>query len=331
MSKYDVLHFEDKIADTQKGAADSTISGLKGRYERIKQPKGISALFLSKNTVTEHRCVEGGTQIKFTQDAGRLSTIKAACSSAEKIYLVMHGDPRTTDVCYTNGVPSTAGVVQLASAKQLAAFLAPILSGSKRNLRLALVMCYGARCKNYLSANVNHQGMIPQADLVTSFAYRLYHALVHDHAISASLSAVTGKICHDSTTGSAMVEVEEVIDLNMEFSEANRAKLDSMKAAVGELKPLDKQDDTYKASYAAWASGATGSGLAQRVKDVQTRRTTVLNSLPTAKNSGNSKKYGKIEYRMKGSTLKVISKYGDSTTGLGAGTVLYSGPLLSPG
>src|SRR5689334_6968403 len=98
MSKYVVLNFEDKIADTQKGAADSTISGLKGRYERIKQPKGISALFLSKNTVTEHRCVEGGTQIKFTQDAGRLSTIKAACSSAEKIYLVMHGDPRTTDV-----------------------------------------------------------------------------------------------------------------------------------------------------------------------------------------------------------------------------------------
>lgn len=333
MSTYVVLNFEDKITDTQKGAADSTIQGLKGRYERIKQPKGISAVFLTKNTVTEHRCVEAGPPvIQFTQDAGRLATIKTACNGAEKIYLVMHGDPRTTDVCYTNGVPSTAGVVQLATAKQLAAFLAPVLSGTKRELRLALVMCYGARCRNYLSANVNHQGMIPQADLVTSFAYRLFHALVHDHTIKASLSAVTGKICHDSTTGSAMVEVEEVIDLNMEFSESNRAKLDSMKLAVGgELKPQNEQDATYKANYAAWTTSVAGSALMQNVKDVQTRRTATLNSLPTAKNSGNAKKYGKIEYRLKGGTLLIRSKYGDSTTGLGAGAALYSGPLLAPG
>lgn len=330
MSQYIVLNFEDKITDTQKGAADSTILGLKARYEVIKKPKGISSLFLSSNSVTEHRCVEAAP-IKFTDDAGRLATIRAACTGAKKIYLVMHGDPRTTDLCYTNAVPATAGVLQLASPVQLAAFLAKVLVGAKSGYRLALVMCYGARCKDYKSANVNHQGMIPQADLITSFAYRLFYALVHGQGIKASLSAVTGKISHDSNTGGALVEVEEMIDLNMEFSESNSAKLASMRAAVGELKALDQQDAQYKAKYAAWTTSDEGSALMQRVKTAQDTRKSVAASLPMPKKSGSMHKYGKIEYRIKGSTLTIASRYGDSATGLAAGTVLYSGPLLQPG
>jgi hypothetical protein len=330
MSQYIVLNFEDKITDTQKGAADSTILGLKGRYEVIKKPKGISSLFHSKHAVTEHRCVDAGPPIGFTTDAARLAGIRVACSGAKKIYLVMHGDPRTTDICYTNSVPATAGVVPLASPTQLAAFLAPLLLGTNE-YRLALIMCYGARCKDYRSANVNHQGMIPQTDLVTSFAYRLYHALVHGHAIKASMSAVTGKIAHDSTTGNALVEVEEMIDLNMEFSEANSAKLASMKAAVGTPKPLDQQDATYKANYGRWSTSDEGVALSKRVKDAQNARNTMIPTLPAEKRSGSMHKYGKIEYRLKGTTLKIWSKYGDSATALAAGTALYSGPLLAPG
>jgi hypothetical protein len=330
MSQYIVLNFEDKITDTQKGAADSTILGLKARYEVIKAPRGISKVFLSKSSVTEHRCVEANP-VKFTDDATRLATIRAACTSAKKIYLVMHGDPRTTDLCYTNAVPSTAGVVQLASPVQLAAFLARVLVGAKNGYRLALVMCYGARCRNYLSANVNHQGMMAQADLVTSFAYRLFHALVSGQGIKTSLTAVTGKIAHDSTTGGALVEVEEMIDLNMEFSEANSAKLASMRAAVGAPKALNEQDDTYKANYAAWSTGAAGSALIGRVKTAQDARKAVVATLPTAKASGSMHKYGKLEYRLKSATLTIASRYGDTASGLAAGTVLYSGPLLAPG
>lgn len=330
MSQYAVLNFEDKITDTQKGAADSTILGLKARYEVRKKPKGISSIFLSSNTVTEYRCVDAGPPIKFSDDATRLSTIRNACSAAKKIYLVMHGDPRTTDVCYTNAVPSTAGVVQLATAAQLASFLAKVLVGGKA-YRLALVMCYGARCKRYLSADVNHQGMIPQQDLVTSFAYRLYYRLVHDHAIKARLSAVTGKIAHDSSTGGALVEVEEMIDLNMEFSEANSAKLASMKAVVGAPKALNEQDDDYKAKYAAWSKSDEGSALSKRVKDAQAARNAAVAKLPVAKGSGSMHKYGKIEYRLEKSVLAIVSKYGDTATTLAPGTVLYSGPLLTPG
>lgn len=331
MSSYVVLNFEDKITDTQKGAADSTILGLKSRYEVHKQPKGIGKIFMSRNAVHEHRCVDAGPPIAFTTDAVRLATIRAACSGAEKVYLVMHGDPRTTDVCYTNGVPSTAGVVQLATAQQLAAFLAPLLVGGSKARRLALVMCYGARCRDYMSANVNHQGMIPQADLVTSFAYRLFYALVHDHNVRASLSAVTGKISHDSQTGGAMVEVEEMIDLNMEFSEANSAKLTSMRAAVGELKPLNEQDAAYKANFDAWKTSPGGAATSQRVQTAQAAKKATLAGLPMQKSSGAMHKYGKIEYRVKGATLSIRSKHGDGATGLAAGTALYTGALLAPG
>jgi hypothetical protein len=328
MGRYIVLNFEDKITDKGVGASDSTVKGLTQRYEVRKAPKGISGAFASKNTVTEHRCVDAGPPIGFSQDAARIADIKTACSGAEKIYLVMHGDPRTTNVCYTNAVPSTAGVVQLATASQLAAFLAKVLGG-KQELRLALVMCYGARCRTYQSAMVNHQGMIPQAELVTSFAYKLFHAL-HGQGIKNRLSAVTGKISHDSKTGAAMVEVEEMIDLNMEFSEAKTAKLASMKATVGEPKAQDKQDAAYKENYKTWTTSAGGAAVIQRFNTAQQALKAGQAKLPKG-SDGTMHKYGKLEYRLKGDKLTIATKYGDSTTGLKPGTVLYSGPLLQPG
>ena len=329
MSTYAVLNFEDKIADTQKGAADDTIRGLKNRYEVTKQHKGLAKLALGRNTLTEYRCVVNQHPPAFTTDPVLLSQIRAACSHAEKIYLVMHGDPRDTDVCYTNSIGSSSGVLHLATAQQMGTFLAQVLSTTREN-RLALVMCYGARCRDYVSANVNHQGMIPQADLVTSFAYRLYYRL-YEQNIKARLSAVTWKICHDAQTGGAMVEVEEMIDLNMEFSEANTAKVASMKAALGEIKGLDKQDATYKADLLAWQTSSQGAALTQRSKDAMAARTQARDRLPQDRRSGQIRKYGKIAYRTKGNTLTIISKYGDSVNQMAPGTVLYSGPVLQPG
>jgi hypothetical protein len=215
---------------------------------------------------------------------------------------------------------------------QLAAFLSTVLVGAKDDYRLALVMCYGARCQRYLSADVNHQGMIPQADLVTSFAYRLFYALVHTHHIRASMTAVTGKIAHDSTTGAAMVEVEEMIDLNMDFSEANSVKINAMRGAVGgDLLPVNQQDATYKANELAWKQSADGAAALLRVKNAQDAKKAVLDHLPAERFGGSMRKYGKIEYRLKGAVLTIASKYGDSVTALPAGTVLYKGPLLAAG
>ena len=331
MAKYVVLNFEDRIDDTAIGAADSTIKGLKARYEKRRAPRGIKKLFLAKHHVIEHRCVEPDAPLRFTDDPARIAAMRSDCQSSEKIYLVMHGDPRATDTCFTNAVPSTAGVLALANAKQLSAYLARLLPPRKARYRLALVMCYGARCKAYLSAEVNHQGMIPQQHLVTSFAYRLFQPLVTNHAVNASLSAVTGKIAHDSSTGGAMVEVEEMIDLNMEFSDVNREKLASMRAAVGgELLPQNEQSAAYKQRMADWQQSAEGKAKLGAFGDVMARRKQASAALTGPKASGSMHKYGKIEYRLVPAGIRIASKYGDSTGGLAAGTVLYEGPILAP-
>jgi hypothetical protein len=82
----------------------------------------------------------------------------------------MHGDPRTTDVCYTND-PDAIGDVQLADHTGLANFVKlVILPRNNATIRIALVMCYGARCKRYQRAQVDHMGMIAANDLKTSLS-----------------------------------------------------------------------------------------------------------------------------------------------------------------
>jgi hypothetical protein len=141
---------------------------------------------------------------------------------------------------------------------------------------------------------------------------------------------VTGKISNDANTGGAMVEIEEMIDLNMEFAESKTAKLASMKAAVGAPKPENEQDAAYKKNFAAWKTSSGGAAVTQRYDTAQQALLAAKAKLPKG-SDGTLHKYGKLEYRLKGGKLTIATKYGDSTTGLQPGTVLYSGPLLQPG
>lgn len=311
MSTYVVLNFEDKIGSTDKGAADSTILALTHRYETKKQRSGLGKLFLGKHAVREHRCVEEQPVVGFTTNAGTLQTIRQACASAEKVYLVLHGDPRTTDTAYTNAI-GKVGVVNLCSSAQLAAFLAGVLP-RKDHQRLALVMCYGARCKDYRSANVNHQGAMGINDLKTSFAYRLVYELVQ-LGFNPLLSAVTGKIQHNTQTGQALIEREELIDVNMELAEASRTY---------------SQDAKPHGGGAVFMKTEEGRRQYDGIKNIQAQLQQVRTQLPQGDESN---KYGKLVFKYKGTTLTVVNKYGgQGTNAVAAGTVLYSGALVAPG
>jgi hypothetical protein len=294
-----------------KGAADSTIAALKHRYEGLKQTKGFTKFFVGKNAVNEHRCVTETPTIGFTTDATILQGIRQACASAAKIYVVLHGDPRTTDTAYTNAVGSV-GVVTLCSSHQLAAFLDGILP-NKDQQRIALVMCYGARCKDYRSANVNHQGAMDIGDLKTSFAYRLMYELVQLNR-TPLISAVTGKIQHNNTTGRALVEREELIDVNMELAESMRTFT---------------QDAKLHGGGEAFKKTATGKSQFDAIKVLQDTRKDVRGTLGSGDESN---KYGKLVFRYKGTTLAIANKYGgQGPAAVGPGTIIYSGPLVTPG
>jgi len=310
VSSYVVLNFEDKIGSTAKGA-DSPILALTHRYETRKQRSGLGRMFLGKHKVNEHRCVQELPMVGFTTDATTLQTIRQACASAEKVYLVLHGDPRTTDTAYTNAI-GKVGVVNLCSSAQLAAFLSGVLP-RKDHQKIALVMCYGARCKDYRSANVNHQGAMGINDLKTSFAYRLVYELVQ-LGFNPLVSAVTGKIQHNAQTGHALIEREELIDINMELAEASRTFTQDAKlhGGGGEFKKTDE-----------------GKRQFDGIKDIQAQLQQARTHLPQGDESN---KYGKLVFKYKNATLKIVNKYGgQGANAVTAGTVLYSGALVTPG
>jgi hypothetical protein len=329
VSTYVVLNFEDRIDAADAGAAEATIRGLTNRYTGRKGPKTAWGKRHFPNAVIEHRCVEPGPAKALTTDAGRLAAMRRDCTAATKIYLVMHGDPRQTDKCFTNATPATAGVVELTHPKGIAQFLNRVLGARRTAYRVALIMCYGARCRRYLTADVHHQKRIANADLVTSFAYRLFHELVDTYSLDVRLSAVTGKISHEESSGRAMVEVDEMIDVSMAFSDAVRDRKDAMTAAVGgALLPLNEQSPAYKQQVEDWKASPDGVAKNQAYVDARLAKDAMAGQLG-ARSFGLAK-YGKIEYRKWGRGIRIASRYGDTTTGLRAGAVLYSGPILAP-
>jgi len=309
MSRYAILNFEDKIGSEGKGAADSTIMALKYRYEQKRAPRGLKKIFVKGNVVEEYRCVKKNP-VAFTTDPGALLSIKEACAKATKIYAILHGDPRTTDTAYTNAQVGV-GVQQLCTAQQLAAFLTKVLP-AKGDFTLALVMCYGARCRNYKSANVYHQGSMPIEDLKTSFAYRLVYYL-KEAGYAPTVTAVTGKIQHDHTSGRALIEREELIDVNMELAETSRK-------FTQDAKPHGGGQEFKK----------TTGGQAQfaQINALQAQRTAIRKDLPAGDESN---KYGKLVYRVRNGILTIVNKYGaDGDNAVGPQTVLYSGAPVPP-
>jgi hypothetical protein len=348
MGKYVVLNLEDKYLGTGKGAADSTVAALRLRYEQQQQPKGLKKMFLGTNALVEHRCVEVNKgAIDFTKDAVRLAQIRTDCSTAQKIYVVAHGDPRTTDICYTNSTTGV-GVTRLATYGELGSFLGSVLPAGKDPVRMSLVMCYGARCKQYQRAVVDHTAMISAADLASSFAYQLYRELVKARKIK--LTAVTGKIQHDSTTGRSMVEIEDLIDENMEIAEARKAQTDSKGPLIAQYKALlaggnsDTKINAMLAQYRQNPAKSAANPLEQYAKDLvaweNSGGTAIKARLNTAvaartevlKRTGNKEelpKYGKFIYTYAGGVLTIASKYGKAgDPNMPPMTVLYQGALL---
>jgi len=64
-------------------------------------------------------------------------------------------------------------------------------------------MCYGARSENF---RLDHQGMIPAADLKTSFAYKFYRRICTFRNVR--MTARTGATGFDTQTGRSTVESE---------------------------------------------------------------------------------------------------------------------------
>jgi hypothetical protein len=205
MPGYVLLNFEDPIGQ-YGGALQSSIAGI-GVKGNVKG-----------HAVQTFDCVElirryiTGLPAPIT--AQDLTALDLACFSADKIYVVIHGDPRR------GAVGLTTDMQQLCTAAQLAVFLLRIVPVRQAQYTISMIMCYGARSATWQHALADHQGRMSPQILATSFAYRLFKEICTLRNVR--LTARTGRVNHNPGTGVVNVEEDMAIDEYIDMDEYNK-------------------------------------------------------------------------------------------------------------
>lgn len=340
MSSFVVINLADPSG---MGAISSLKLGVTAKRTRT----GLKRKLYGNHSVPQFDCFA----MLAADQAGTLSrtdpevvALRNACRQAKKIYLATHGTPSDVDHCFA----AAAGGAPLATAAQLAQFMLLALPMRTEKYDIALVMCYGARTSTYLSANLNHQGAVALNDLRTSFAYKLYRTLCR--ARPCRMTARTGAVAFDSTTGRSSVEDELAIDARV--AKENFLRQDHIVPTTNEWRAARVD----RARYETTLNLPNNTPLDQRPTEQFNRLNEAFKNNPgrVATNDEERKikayqemmrtkegfqqvqdanpdriKYGKVVYEYTAGTLTVTNKYGDvANGGVAANTVLYQGPIV---
>ena len=312
-----------------------------GPVTRVKQGleakirKGPRTVAVGDDIVPIHDLFDELKDLKDGTALGdRLRAARDDCDVAEKIYLCTHGLANDTE----HGFGAASGGDALGTWKDFGRLMARLLPKKDKLYKVALVMCYGARTEQYYARDLNHQGMIPEALLKTSFAYKLYSYLCNTRGRQVTMTARTGAVGFDAATGVSTVEQEAAIDIALDLEEYLRSpKIDRILKKWAEYKRVAMEEGEeqgnkwaelnwkYKNNPNAYASPFSKKAVAGKA----------YHQVVAYKNAREMKKfeyqdlqkYGKIVYTNGGGTLTIVNKYGHNS-GIGPGTVLYTGPFL---
>lgn len=329
MPGYVLLNFEDPIGN-YSGALQSSVAGI-----------GVKAN-VKGHQVQTFDCVELITRYITGQPtpitAPDLTALQVACVGADKIYVVIHGDPRRGTVGLTTNMQ------QLCTAAQLAVFMLRIVPARQAQYTISMIMCYGARSATWQHALVDHQGKMPAQVLSTSFAYQLFKEICTLRDIR--LTARTGRVNHNAQSGVVYVEEDMAIDEYIATDEynkdiiANRAQrqapVDAAKTQFllngGNDQQWTAMFDKHRLNANAPAVGPQEMVIKPFVAWLYHGKQATVDAYDAAwMQAGNIEraKYGKLVYTYTGGKLKVVNKYGNPhDKKIKAGYVLYSGPLL---
>ena len=145
--------------------------------------------------------------------------ISELCGRADKIMIGVHGHFGDTNQGYAGmGWGMGSGVVGTAS--EFARLIAGFLCGGK-SYKLALIMCFGARSAR---PRVNHDGDLEEADIKSSFAYKFFKEICQRSEATVSMTARTGSVAFDASTGRTMVQTEAAVQAEMDNADLQAAE-----------------------------------------------------------------------------------------------------------
>lgn len=323
-----LLNFEDTIGN-YSGALQATVTGTTNKAN----VKG-NQLQIFDCVELMRRYVHG---LNNPLTANDFQPLSAACFASDKIYVVIHGDPR-------RGVGLTTNMQQLCTAAQLAMFMLRIMPGRGQQYVISLIMCYGARSQVWQHSRVDHQGEIKAKHLQTSFAYKLFRDICPLRNLR--LTARTGRVNHNNQ-GVLSVEEDMTIDAYIaedEHTKDKAANNQARLAAVNVIKTAYLQNGGTQLQWNAWwtkhfqnAHAFAWSAEERAIKSYLgwlTHKSNKLaqkhiDSIQDAGGLQERSKYGKLVYTYGGGQLQVVNKYGNPHDhSVPAGHVIYNGPLL---
>jgi len=327
MANIVVLDLADKEGGTP---VQKTVDTLK---QKFPQRTGIKKVFCGQGNVVEKFDLFdllAGFNGNGAMSAAQLTRVQQSCRQANKIFLCIHGKHNDTESGFAS-LTLGGAMTNLTTWQQLANFIILLLPERFEPFNLALIMCYGARTEHF---RLNQQGDLPADEIKSSFAYKFFSKLCV--ARKVRMTARTGAVQMDPSTGHSMVESEESVNARADQEDFLRAREEE--AVFDNIKDL-KARMTTKAGGASEESAQRWMALEARYKATpdaaaNTDEERIIKTYQQAVRrkkeyqaimDGNpdKTKFGKIVYTYSDNVLIIRCKYPEP------GVNLYSGPLLA--
>jgi len=327
MANIVVLDLADKEGGTP---VQKTVDTLK---QKFPQRTGIKKVFCGQGNVVEKFDLFdllAGFNGNGAMSAAQLTRVQQSCRQANKIFLCIHGKHNDTESGFAS-LTLGGAMTNLTTWQQLANFIILLLPERFEPFNLALIMCYGARTEHF---RLNQQGDLPADEIKSSFAYKFFSKLCV--ARKVRMTARTGAVQMDPSTGHSMVESEESVNARADQEDFLRAREEE--AVFDNIKDLKTRMTTraggaseesaqrwmaLEARYKATPDAAANTDEERIIKTYQqaVRRKKEYQAIMDG--NPDKTKFGKIVYTYSDNVLIIRCKYPEP------GVNLYSGPLLA--
>lgn len=329
----------------EKGLAFTTVNALRKKYPRYsfiyecwygantiyqidlfnlfftQQSMNKKKISKSKKPKTNIKLLSGIVLMQTQEYSKEILKIKTLCATADKIMFAVHGEYDNTTQGFV-GLGWEKGSAVIGNYKDFALLISHFLN-KKKEYKIALIVCYGARSQNF---KLDHEGNIDPEDIKSSFAYKFFKELCTKYKFT--LTARTGAIEFETNTGRSLVQTELALSKEIEERELQKGnKIVKLSEDYEQLQKEYSQKNKYKKFLEIVESmklpNSNPKNETEKIIKEHNEVRRKMNEISQYKNKAKSK-YGKFVYIYKKGKVRVYRKYEQGEKVM---TLLYKGNL----